>query len=73
MVEIPANDHQLVFTGPFPIGVVDREAFACQVEDMAPLALLKPKNSLGAKDGGWQLVVEEVLKSPQTEGFVCLE
>ena len=23
VVEIPANDHQLVFTGSFPIGVVD--------------------------------------------------
>ena len=73
MVEIAANDHQLVFAGPFPIGVIDREAFARQVEHMPPLAFLEPENPLRAKDGGWQLVVEEVLKSPQTKGFIRLE
>ena len=26
VVEIAANDHQLVFAGAFPVGVIDREA-----------------------------------------------
>ena len=65
VVEIAADDHQLVFAGAFPIGVIDREALSSQVEDMPPLAFLEPKNPLGAKDSGWQLVVEEVLKSPE--------
>ena len=65
MVEVSANDHQLVFAGSFPIGVIDREAFARQVEHMPPLAFLEPKNPLRAKDSGWKLVVEEVLKGPQ--------
>ena len=73
MIKISADDHQLVFTGPFPIGVIDREAFARQVEHMPPLAFLEPKNPLRAKDSGWQLVVEEVLKSPQSKRFVRLE
>ena len=64
MVEVSANDHPLDFTGALPIGVIDREAFAGQEAHMPPLAFLEPENPLRAEDSGWQLVVEEVLKSP---------
>ena len=55
MIQIAADQHQLVFARIRPIGVIDREAFPCQVEDVSALAFLKPENSFGAKDflGSW--------------------
>jgi len=65
VIEIAADDHQLILAGADPVAVIDREAFACQVEDMAPLALVEPENALGAEDGRRQLVVEEILEFAQ--------
>ena len=62
VIQIATDQHQLVFARIRPIGVIDREAFPCQVEDVSALAFLKPENSFGAKDFLGELVVEKILE-----------
>ena len=66
VVEVLADHDQLVLAvaGLAPLAVVEGEALAGQVEDVALAALVEPEDSLGAEDTGGQLVVEEVLKLP---------
>ena len=52
VVEVPANDHQLVLAFPWPIAVVDGEALARKVEDVAALAFVEPKDPLGPEHAG---------------------
>lgn len=65
MVEALADQHQLVLGGSGPVAVVDREALAGQVEDVAPFALVEPENPLGAEHPRWHLVIQEVLELAQ--------
>ena len=65
VVEVFANQHDLVLAiAGGPVGVVDGEALAGQVEDVAPLAFVEPENAFGSEDGGGQLIVEEILEFP---------
>ena len=73
VVEILADQHQLVLALPRPVAVVDGEAFARQVEHVATLAFVEPEDALGPEDPRWHLVVEEVLELAQGEGAVAAE
>ena len=65
VVEVFANQHDLVLAiAGGPVGIVDGEALAGQVEDVAPLAFVEPENAFGPKDRGGQLIVEEILEFP---------
>ena len=47
VVDIAADQHQLIFAITGPVGVVDGKAFACQMEHMAAFAFVEPEDSLG--------------------------
>lgn len=67
VIELFADQHKLVaaLAGGAPVAVVDREAFAGQVEYMTPFALVEPEDAFGAEDAGWQLIIEKVLELAQ--------
>ena len=67
MLQVTADQHQLVLAFTSPVAVIDGEAFSGQMEHMTALTLLEPKNSLGAEHALRQLVVEEVLERSQIE------
>ena len=48
-----------------PVGIVDRETFAAQVEQMPALTLPEPEHPLGAEHGCGQLLIEEMLEAAQ--------
>ena len=73
MVDIAADQHQLIFAITGPVGVVDGKAFARQMEHMAAFAFVEPQDSLGPKHLLGHLVVEEVLELAQGEGAITLE
>ncbi len=73
VVEALADQYQLVLGGRGPVAVVDREALAGEVKDVAPLALVEPEDSLGAEHPWGHLVVEKVLELAQGEGPVTLK
>ena len=73
MVHLLTDQHQLVFALAIPIAVIDREAFASQVENMALFAFAEPKDAFGTKNAVWQLIVKEVLKFAKGEGPVATE
>ena len=68
MVEVAADQDQLVFALALPFGVIDRKAFAGQVKHMTPLTLVEPEDALGAKHATGQLVIEEILELAQAKG-----
>ena len=72
VVHILANEDQLIFLGSSPLAVVQREALTTEMEDVALLALLKPKNALRSKDTFRQLVVEEMLELANGKGAIAL-
>ena len=73
VVDVAADQHQLIFAITGPVGVVDGKAFACQMEHMAAFAFVEPQDSLGPKHLLGHLVVEEVLELAQCEGPITLE
>ena len=73
VVDVAADQHQLIFAIPGPVGVVDGKAFARQMEQMAAFAFVEPKDALGAENLLGHLVVEEVLELAQCEGAITLE
>ena len=73
VVDVTANQHQLVLAITGPVGVVDGKAFACQMEHMAAFAFVEPEDSLGPEHLLGHLVVEEVLELAQCEGPITLE
>ena len=62
VLQVTADQHELVFAFTRPVAVIDRKAFSSQMEHMTPLALLEPEDSLGAEHAFRELVVEEVLE-----------
>jgi len=62
VVEVAADQDQLVFALPVPVRVIDREAFAGQVKHMAPLTFVEPEDPFGTEHAAGQLVIEEVLE-----------
>ena len=73
VVDVAADQHQLIFAITGPVGVVDGKAFARQMEQMAAFAFVEPKDALGAENLLGHLVVEEVLELAQCEGPITLE
>ena len=73
MVDIAADQHQLILVITGPVGVVDGKAFARQMEHMAAFAFVEPQDSLGPEHLLGHLVVEEVLELAQGEGAITLE
>ena len=73
VVDPSADQHKLVFAFAAPVGVIDGEAFAGEMEHVAPLAFLKPKNAFGTKHVLRHLVVEKILKPAQGEGAITLK
>ena len=73
VVNVAADQHQLVLAITGPVGVVNGKAFACQMEHMAAFAFVEPEDSLGPKHLLGHLVVEEVLELAQREGAITLE
>lgn len=73
MIQVLANQHQLVLELALPLRIVQRETLAAEVEDMAFGAFIKPENALSPKDRLRQLVVEKMLKLANGKGTVTLE
>ena len=73
MVDVAADQHQLILAITGPVGVVDGEALARQMEHMAAFAFVEPQDSLGPEHLLGHLVVEEVLELAQGEGAITLE
>ena len=73
MVDVAADQHQLILAITGPVGVVNGKAFARQMEHMAAFAFVEPQDSFGPKHLLGHLVVEEVLELAQGEGAITLE
>ncbi len=73
VIEIATDQDQLVLALAGPVAVIDGEAFASQVEDVAAIAFVEPENPLGAEHRRRQLIVEEVLELAQGEGAIAAE
>ena len=73
VVDVTANQHQLVLAITGPVGVVDGKSFACQMEHVASFAFVEPEDSLGSEHLLGHLVVEEVLELAQGERSITLE
>jgi hypothetical protein len=64
VVEVSADQHELVFAITGPLGVVNRKTLASEVKDVSLLAFVEPENAFGPEHLLWQLIIEEVLKFP---------
>ena len=73
VVKAFADQHQLILGGRGPVAVVNRKALAGQMEDVAPITLIEPEDSLGTKHPGRHLIVEEVLELAQRKRTITLE
>ena len=73
VVDVAADQHQLILAITGPVGVVDGKAFARQMEHMAAFAFVEPQDSFGPEHLLGHLVVEEVLELAQREGAITLE
>ena len=73
MVNLLTDQHQLVFAFAIPFAVINGEAFASQVKNVALFAFVKPKDAFGAKNALGQLIVEEVLKFAERERSIATE
>jgi hypothetical protein len=71
VIQVLANQHQLIFGGTFPLVVIQGKALTTEVEDMAFGAFVKPENSLRPKHRLRQLVIEEMLKLANGEGALA--
>ena len=71
VVEITADDHQLIFAFTWPLTVVNRESLAGEMEHVAPLTFVEPEDAFGAEYRGRELIVEEVLELAQREGAIA--
>lgn len=68
MIETFANEYELVFARSAPIAVIEGEALAGEMKNMAAFTFVKPKNPFGTENGGGELVIEKVLELAQGEG-----
>ena len=53
VVEVSADQHELVFAIPAPFGVVNGKTLASEVKDVSLLALVEPKNALRPEHFLW--------------------
>ena len=73
VVEVSADQYELVFAITGPFGVVNGKTLTSEVEDMALLAFVEPKNALRPEHFLGHLIVEKILKFPQSKRAVALE
>ena len=73
VIQVLTNQHQLVLGFAFPVIIIQREAFAAEVEDMTFGAFAEPENTLSAKDISRKLIVEEELEFANIKGLVAGE
>jgi hypothetical protein len=68
VIETFTDQYELGFARTAPIAVIEGEALAGEMKNMAAFAFVKPKNSFGTENGGGELVIEKVLELAQGEG-----
>jgi hypothetical protein len=73
VAEVSTDQHELVFSITGPFGVVNGKTLTSEVEDMALLAFVEPKNALRPEDFLGHLIVEKILKFPQSKRPIALE
>ena len=73
VIEVPSDQHELVFAFAGPVGVVNGKALAREVEHMPPFALVEPEDALGPEHLAGELIVQKVLEFAQSEGSVAAE
>ena len=73
MIDVASNQNKLVLAFTGPVGVVDRKALPCEMEDMTSFAFVEPENAFGSEHLRWQLIVQKVLEPSECEGPVTLE
>ena len=73
VVHLLTDQHQLIFAFAIPVAVINGEALASKVKNMALFAFIKPKDAFGTKNALRQLIVEEVLKFAEREGSIATE
>lgn len=73
MIEILANEHELVFGLTLPLIIIQGKALAAEVEDMPLGAFVKPENAFGPENILRQLIVEEVLELTDGKGAIALK
>ena len=73
VVEVSADQDELVFAITAPFGVINGKTLASEVEDVAFLAFVEPKNALRPEHFLGHLIVEKILKFPQSKRSIALE
>ena len=73
MIKFLSNQDELIFGCTRPFGIVQREPFTAEVEDVTLGAFVEPENAFGTEDGGWELVIEELLELFDGEGAIALK
>lgn len=73
VIQVLANQHQLIFRGTFPFIIVEGEALAAEVENVPFRAFLKPQDALSTEHVIRELIVQEVLKFFDVEGAIALD
>ena len=73
VVDVAADQNQLILAITGPVGVIERKSITRQMEHMAVFAFLEPEDSLCSEHLFGHLVVQEVLEFAQGEGAITLE
>ena len=73
MVDVAADQHQLILAIAGPVGVIERKSIARQMEHMAVFTFVEPEDSLCPEHLFRHLFVQEVLELAQGERAITLE
>ena len=73
VVDVAADQHQLILAIAGPVGVIERKSIARQMEHMAVFTFVKPEDSLCPEHLFRHLFVQEVLELAQGERAITLE
>ena len=73
VVDVAADQNQLILAIAGPVGVIERKSITRQMEHMAVFAFLEPEDSLCSEHLFGHLVVQEVLELAQRERAITLE
>ena len=73
VVDVAANQHQLILAIAGPVGVIERKSIARQMEHMAVFTFVEPEDSLCPEHLFRHLFVQEVLELAQGERAITLE
>jgi hypothetical protein len=67
------NQHKLSFRSTFPLGVIQREALAAEVKDVALGAFIKPEDAFCTENRCRKLRIQEMLELLDSEGAIALK